>query len=473
MLNRIAGRLGGKFFFTFLVVLIHIIALSRVTESKYIFILVVISVLYIENILTSFSRERHILLLFQVLLWFKFLYLTTLILAQGGSYTSPYGFIEKDSYIVVSIYALLVSYTLRGAYILSSSIFNKKLRVSNEQIEKNINSMPNILILILVIAFTLVTLYKLSNLGGEFSNRLIKNQGGGILHIIGYIGYFLALTFSVKLFMKKKSLSSFEGGAVFLLCLYFGSFFLLLGYRGGFLYPCIFLFILHYYFKFSKFSNFRSIFTLLILFLLFSFEVNWGTGAVRILVTRGDEFTYLNFINAYSSYKDMYLIPMAFNHIDLNAYLVSQNETSLFTGKYNTVIPSLFNWIPRVIYPDKELTTGAVMAIELMPGSITSEGRTSSLTTGIVFEVLYNYGVVLGLLVLFVFYSIIFTLIRYLLSRGGVAYLYSLLLIWNFSFSIFFDDFGGTINKFVTLTMTAILILLLDFILKAFSKYVY
>jgi hypothetical protein len=469
MFKQLGNLAGNKIIFLILFSLLNVISVLKINDINSVLIYIFLGFFFCESIYSSFNKDRILLLLIQIIIWFKFYYVPSLILSSLDYY-SPYGYLEHTGYITATTYALLSIFALRGAYVLSSGLIKSKYNKFSYGYGLDLLKYrkPNkIYISILLFIFSMVVVYKAGSIGQNFSNRLIQNQGGGFLHIFGYVGYFLAFYFSFDFVNKRKSIFSLSFVKLFLFLLFFGMFFLLLGYRGGFLYPLIFFSIVYLY---SNMRSLRSSILLLVLLLLMVFEINWLTGSLRIMITRGEGFTIDNFISSYKSYKEMYLIPMAFNHIDLVAYYIFNFERELLLGTYNTVVPSFFNWIPRFFYPEKELTTGARMAVEIFPGSITSEGRTSSLTTGVIFESLYNYGFIFGLFFIFLFYTLVFSLIRLLSNQGYIQFILSLLLSWNFGFSIFFDDFGGAINKFITLVVTSILLLVISEFSKVFTK---
>lgn len=454
MLNQLGKAFGGVVTFTALISILSFYNLIFLSDIGYAFIYLFFGFLFIESLTSSYNKNRYLLLLVQTLIWFKYYYIPLLILSQS-EYDSPFGLIDKSSYILSTIYALVCMYAIRLAYLIASSLLINRKR-KNDLFELYNLKIPNSFFFLgLISVFVFLIIHKASSLSSDFSNRLIENQGGGFLHIFGYIGYFLSLYCSISFVRNCGKLTSLKALLVLLSMFLFGTFFLLLGYRGGFLYPLIFFFIVYYAFKVT---NFRSIFVYLLILLFLVFEINWFTGAIRIIVSRGDDFNVENLVSSYNAYKSMYLIPMAFNHIDLTALYITNNELRLLTGSFNTVIPTFFNWIPRALMSDKELTTGALMAVEIFPGAIGTQGRTSSLTTGVIFESIYNYGLLIGPLFLMIFYTFVFYLIKALSKKGGVFFILSILLIWNFAFSIFFDDFGGGVNKLITLLLTTFIV---------------
>lgn len=440
--------------FLTLIVIINFVIISRLNDMRDVLVFSLLAIFYCEMLISTFVRKQFLLLLMLLVIWFKYFYIMALIFS-ANDYSSPFGDISKSNYIITSTYAILIGNSIRLAYLLAARqrpvtavdyVYQRTFGVEGPKLER----LGKLQVLILFGLVSVGILLKASQLGGDFSSRMIASQGSGMLHVLGYVGYFLALAYAFSFAKHPIKVITLKSLAAVLVLSFCGMFFMLSGYRGGFLYPFVFFCIV---ILFSRLSDFRySVFLLLVFFVLI-FEVNWLTGAVRIIVTRGDDFTLESLASAYSTYKDMYLIPMAFNHIDLTAQYFQKNDWSLISGSYNTIGSSFFNWIPRFIMHEKELTTGALMAVELFPETVTSEGRTSSLTTGVVFESLYNFGLVLGPLFIFSFYWLIFSCIRRLLMGGLVYMLLALLLCWNFGFSIFFDDLGGAINKFLLLLL--------------------
>jgi hypothetical protein len=108
------------------------------------------------------------------------------------------------------------------------------------------------------------------------------------------------------------------------------------------------------------------------------------------------------------------------------------------------------NWRPRQLFPDKELTTGPVLATLISPEWIGVDGlHRSSYTTGPVIELYYGTGlpgVVVGMFALGWLMRRLVGLVssrfRSDLRTAGFV-LATYILGWN----IWIDDLGGTVNK--------------------------
>lgn len=392
-----------------------------------------------------FIRKSYFAYLLNNVLWFKFVLIPAYILAEGKFLTS-FGFYISDSFIEALIVSLFFIFVINIAILFSPKSSFQLIHGTDQKLF----SFERHLYYIMFICFTAVVLVKLLTVPDDLSNRLIENSGKGYLHILGYLGYFLAFYFLKDGVSNKKRFI-----LAISIAFYGGVFFLLLGYRGGFLYSPILVAV---FLIVTSRKSALYVMSLPILLLLL-FEINYVTSTVRYLIVTGTEIDYQNFIDFYSDYKSRYTVPLAFNHFEYVAYWISTSDAKiLLLGSWNTVYSSLFNWIPSVLLNDKPLTTGPTLGILLFPDVISSSGRTSSLTTGVIFEFIYNFGLILAGPFLFIFFYSIHSVIN--ISKS-TFYQNPWILIgfyWLFGFSMFFDDLGGTINKFIILCATFLLI---------------
>ncbi|WIO75370.1 hypothetical protein QP938_05540 [Porticoccaceae bacterium LTM1] len=407
----------------------------------------------------SYIDKNKILFLINNVLWFKFCYVPAVILENNPDFAS-FGIDVSAGYFCASLYAMACMVSLNFAFYFVSRYLCA--------VDKNRLFYNNIvhgqdfkwgLFGLAFFVFISSVLYKVGNPVEVFSHRLIENQGKGFLQIGGFIGYGLSFFFVYKYLLTKRKRFLLSG---FLVAAVGGGYFALLGYRGGALYSLI-IFIVLIFFSADKRWGFA---VFLPLFFLLINEVNWVTGAVRMIVSGYEG----SFSELYAWYKSQYLIPLAFNHYELVSYLFeSRGLQELFFGGWETVWSSYTNWIPRSLVPDKGLTSGPMIGLEVLPDIVTSEGRTSSLTTGVVFESIYNFGAVGGLIFVFLFYSLFSYFLRaFKVDSFPRMYLY-VLCSWVFGFSIYFDDLGGAINKVVLILVGYFILLALSKVLKRVS----
>lgn len=141
-------------------------------------------------------------------------------------------------------------------------------------------------------------------------------------------------------------------------------------------------------------------------------------------------------------------VPRTFNHSELLAVLreLKADRTEL----PGTLVPGLLNWRPRQLFPEKELTTGPVLATMLAPEWVGADGlHRSSYTTGPVVELYYASGlaaVVIGMFLLGILVRRVADIrARFLLGEmRAVAFVFAAYMVgWN----IWIDDLGGTVNK--------------------------
>ncbi len=410
-------------------------------EFTSVIILVAVQFCFTIMFLFSLNRRDYITLLPIFIVWFKYVYIGAVILEEQR-FSSVVGSFEKEDLLFSSVISLLIALSI----FLASMLF---FRPDKRNID--FNGVNNFKVILLI--YFLVTIYLYSGLSGDSVNRLISNSGKGYLHIFGYIGYLIP----VVLFYKYRNCLT-KSKIIYssLVCLFGGLFFFMLGYRGGGLYPLVIylvLLVVH--------SRFKAYTPLILLVFTFSlFEVNWFTGTVRAyFISMSIDGADFNFLDFYRDYKSKYLIPLAFDHVSLLSFYLNNNSVNeVVVGSYSTVLTGFTNWIPRFIYSDKGLTTGARMAMDYLPDAVGAQGRNTSLTTGLVFESIFNYGVLFASFFVFLLYSLFFKTYYFLRNRSVILDSYAFILVWLFCYSIFFDDFGGFVNKLVSVTVMIVFV---------------
>jgi len=148
--------------------------------------------------------------------------------------------------------------------------------------------------------------------------------------------------------------------------------------------------------------------------------------------------------------------PLSFDHLELCAALMQKIKIGVFEPMNGrTFVAAALNWLPRTLFPNKMWTGGPYLA-NAMGGSyfLDDSGASSSMTTGILVEMVMNFG-----LFAYVLVPVVMMGFGYLLSApmyyGSKLQLFAL-TSWSIYFSVwrglFGDDMGGLATKLVIQT---------------------
>ena len=184
----------------------------------------------------------------------------------------------------------------------------------------------------------------------------------------------------------------------------------------------------------------------LFLFDRFSASLRWALYRIPGF-TLGDVFSVMQ----QSGYA-----PLSFDHLELCAALMQKIKMGSFAPMNGrTFVAAALNWLPRSLFPNKMWTAGPYFA-KAMGGSyfFDDSGASSSMTTGILVELVMNFG-----LFAYVLVPVVMMGIGYLLS-APMYYRSKLQLFaltsWSIYFSVwrglFGDDMGGLVTKLVIQT---------------------
>lgn len=147
--------------------------------------------------------------------------------------------------------------------------------------------------------------------------------------------------------------------------------------------------------------------------------------------------------------------PLSFDQLELTAALMSRLEAGQFTFMNGTTfLAGALNWLPRKLFPDKGFTGGAHLAAHMSGGYFFDDARASSgMTTGLVLETYMNFGVVgtaIAMLLAGVFISWMSKRVAQRIRTMFDGTLWSLLFFFC-GVCLFGDDFGGAVNKVISL----------------------
>lgn len=286
----------------------------------------------------------------------------------------------------------------------------------------------------------------------DFTNRVVLLRGSGILSIFGYIGYIAAL--SSIIYFHYHSVPVVISAVV---CMLGGLFFLVMGFRGGAVYPLVMLLFLLISRKIGL--------PVLVGFILFGAQffpiVDSITSAIRI--SFADEvWSFEDVFSLALRLMDFNVVSPSFSHPDLLTSLISlsKDQYALATADIS-LWNSLLNWIPRALYDEKGLSAGPNLAMYYYPDVLTDLGfHNSSVTTGPIIEGYILFGV-FGAFLFAILYSLLLFSVDFFLGKLKLTVLnvcFYWLIIWLFSFSIFVDDFGGVTTKFVLIVFACLIL---------------
>ncbi|TPE39984.1 O-antigen polymerase [Pontibacter mangrovi] len=344
-------------------------------------------------------------------------------------------YIDTNSLFTYSIDNLIFSVCITLFFLIAfflgqvttGEVTTKKIVVSDYQNKKYIKLTLSVFVLIgIFISFNITSILQSSD------NRVSAAEGTGYLFFLGYSGYLLTGYFINEYIHYKKSITSLC--VIALVC---GLFFLFRFHRGGFLYPLSFVIITFSGLKFG----FKKVFWISIFLIPLLFEINIVSSALRTEFL-GTEFNFDRVLSRVESLNKEVTIPLAFGHIELLSALLYNDIPRIYP---TTFFSSFLNWVPRFIFADKALTTGPVLALTMFPDTRTyNGGYDSSLTTGILVELYYNFKLMFfipAFLLGFIYQKVY----NYILKLEDISIL--IIFLWLFGFVIFFDDLGGWINK--------------------------
>ena len=273
----------------------------------------------------------------------------------------------------------------------------------------------------------------------DFQNRLSSRRGLGFIFIFGYAGLMLCFAMAAGLVGKTLWFRILLSVPSLL-------FFIFAGYRSitMIVVVCVFL---PYFMRSIKISRIKAAF-LFALLVAVANPVNFITGSIRSVYSQGKDINLLLVAERASDLASGQEVPLANSHLQMLAgYSQRAIPLDLFFGTYQTIIPSLLNFLPRIIFPEKGTTTGVYLASIYFPEWFSSSGHESSLTSGWFLEVVINFGYILASFIIYcLFYGL--KVFYFWLQRLGPQFMVlSIYIAWAVGFNGFFDDLGGVINK--------------------------
>lgn len=282
----------------------------------------------------------------------------------------------------------------------------------------------------------------LATSGFEMQNRLQARAGAGFVFVFGYAG--LALCFAVAAgLVQWRSLFT-----AIVICSPTSLFFVAAGHRSVALMAilCPFVPLLR-----ERLGQNRFVLPLLVGLSVFSANyVNLATGSIRSLSTEGRDLTLESISGRYQTLQEARPVPLATSHLEmLGGYLERAGLRDKLFGTFETVSASFLNFLPRAIFPDKGLTSGVHFASVYFPEWFSYGYHTSSLTTGLFLDLVFNFGIPLTLVMLLFLYFAAAVMVTGLCRRGGYEAIFGIYAAWVLGFNIFFDDLGGVVNKLV------------------------
>lgn len=295
----------------------------------------------------------------------------------------------------------------------------------------------------LLLGFSILALWSIvqPSLYQNFSDRLVTRSGAGYIFIFGYAG--LAYCFSLALLTREGKFGWLKSLALSAPTVLF---FALAGHRaaavtalaagcwGGFALT-------------GKLSP-TKLALIFVTAVALANPINYLTGGVRSLFMGAEGVSVQRILERSAQIAESQSIPLANSHIEMIAgYLERSSTEDLILGTYQTTITSALNFLPRALFPEKGNTSGVYFASIYFPEWFVNGVHSSSLTTGIFLDAIFNFGLILGPIFLIVFYYCSGRATRKLWQRGGLHSAFALYLSWVLGFNAFFDDLGGTVNK--------------------------
>lgn len=161
--------------------------------------------------------------------------------------------------------------------------------------------------------------------------------------------------------------------------------------------------------------------------------------------------------------------PMSFNHLEMSASLLDKIERGSFQPLLGTTfVAAATNLVPRSLWPGKPWTGGPLLSAALGGQYYFDDsGISTSYTTGLIVEVLMNFGLFSYALLPPIMFGVGYVLagldVRAFAGRGGLMMLTAFSVYFWSAVGLFSDDMGGVVTKFV---MNTTGLLLLGFLLR-------
>ncbi|WP_287831023.1 hypothetical protein [Idiomarina sp.] len=384
--------------------------------------------------LMYFFVNRRLATPFLVILTCFFLYFLVPVVVDGLSILKVNDFYSYNSEFVTST---VISYSFCFIFIFLLSFFTFYFTAAyggflerTSVAWKDNRTVPTVFIGIFFALCIAVSFPKYASKIYEGTSSIADNAGSGVLLIVGYLGYLIA----VNLFLGKG-----KGSRSLLLALVIAAtaiFFFSFGQRGGALYPIAIVFSIY------MVRSYTSTKVITVAFLSFPFLilVNFLTSLLRKTIIYGVDVDAFDLSNYSES------LPLAFSQNSLLSHMVFNNIND---GKSDVLLNSILNWLPRSFFPEKGLSTGPHIAAEILPG-VDIYSHSTSLTTGPIIEG-YYYGGFFGVTIAAVLLAFTCSLIE--IFKFRVQPETYIIFSFLFGFLIFFDDLGGLTSKLVLVVL--------------------
>lgn len=377
------------------------------------------------------QRVRENFLAFFVLLGFALQYSYSLaILLSPGPFEGNFGVETFWMYVSAGLVVMLLGVQLAGAVAGHRSMAPAPVLLPNYSVK--------VFFTLSVVGLFLM----LETSGFQMQNRLQARAGAGFVFIFGYAG--LALCFAAAAgLVQRRTLF-----AALLLCLPTSVFFVAAGHRSVALMAILCPFVPWLR---ERLGHNRFALPLLVgVSVSGANYVNWATGSIRSLSTQGQSLTLEGIAARYYVLREARPVPLATSHMEmLGDYLEKAGLHNGLFGTFETVSTSFLNFLPRAIFSDKGLTSGVHFASIYFPEWFSSGQHTSSMTTGLFLDLVFNFGVPLTFVILLVLYLLAAVVVTGLCRRGGYEAIFGIYVAWVLGFNVFFDDLGGVVNKLV------------------------
>jgi len=367
-------------------------------------------------------------------------YLHSLFPEWLGNNVHAYEYLS-DAMILTS---LGLSAILLGNFVAESTMFQFTGSTQRYRIHESCTSRLGIIIALLLSASVIASIltlvlvyggYNSENFTDKFNERRVLSAGTGYISLLASCGDIAVILLACE---TKTDMGWGGRAGLWVAALVAGVPYLLAGQRGGFIYCLLFIPLTRY----SMPRAHHGMLTLLPCLCVPLVVMDLVSTECRAAVAEGRS----PFVGMPE--YDVLKVSRSFAHLELLGVVVELKESG--ADLPDTVISSLFNWLPRLLFAQKGLSTGPTLAVMLAPEWVNKEGlHTSSYTTGPFVECYYNGGVILLVLGSFVFGFAVGTLANWHRNRVGsvidtCVFVYeAYLLCWD----IWVDDFGGLAVK--------------------------
>lgn len=319
-----------------------------------------------------------------------------------------------------------------------------------------------------------ITVYKLGGIASIFDSSIASDtirlsRGMGFLSLFQFMSYIAVAYLGWAAFINGNKIKTRITLSIGTLYCFVGSMVQIIQARRGVL--LYHLVLLYLPFIIRIILRKKSYILLIILGILLVDDV---TSVIRESYYRNNKIE-LSYI--YDTYKyETRPVPLSYDHLYLTAALHSRINAHQYYYKHGlTFLAGLMNWIPRKILPNKPWTAGPYLANAMTDGtsySFDDQYRSSSMTTGIILESYMNYGIVGVPIILLLLGTSISTFNRKIQTLRPNMYSFT---VWSivtvFLVNVFADDFGGLINKAVSLGFGLIILRLLRHIFLRMMPY--